>query len=1026
MAQHINIEWTEAAEAEMSMESYSVGFPRYGGPNLEETGKRSRMTWTGPATDMLGKMQDIHSMGSSTEIAGAVTATGEIRGLDNCAAVYQWCRIGGQYMRGLAATWESLGVAIVAAMEPESASAEGGPVVVTLSGLETCPLVYLEAAAVGADGNNIRLEVLDASKGLLVSGGTLSGGEVSEGSTAVARWALGEASAAGTVTIGVHHLELPAGGGAPAQKAVGSIYLSGWNCDTEDLVVEVAGVEVHGGGIGIVAAINARALGVHAQAVPNTEQIELMADVAGAWGNDIGIRAEYQGGDGSKYAVASGEWLSGGADEGERPALAAHGWIGASGDAGLDWADSGTLAINGIVIEREENEALYQALNRYTLSGELGNAGVIAEPSLLDGEGHYRMYLHAALPGAAGNNIAVSWTMTGAYEGMEEASELTGGRDSEAAPARTRADVVEALEDALGEVVAVRVPVVDAAAAGSITVGVETCSVSEQRGEKATGWLRNSGRPDQDIGLYINGVHIVGADPYGGDLPRVWAEQINAANCGVDARMDEQDDSLILLEATEPGEAGNAITLEVGEEYSLTYMRSGATLCGGWDARDMEGLANELGWTLADQVDISVDGSALVLRGRGAALAVEAEGAAFSEVSGVTAGREVHVREESGELVVESVEASSGANVIGYTVGAGCFGSEACSGYLSGGEDAVERKASGWVRLPHGVDVDTGLKVGGERVWLGSTTGTAATLAAAINALGVGVHASVRSARDWVIHLQSRTPGAAGNVPKVSLLGGDGGGMTSGMSGGVDALYQVDYSTAAAAPGGLTLQPYPNSRKAGYCWHISSRITRQEGNIATLETEWAETFYHYDEEDDDEEKAEREQEEEAAETLGEDEDNAETFVDVTAVLEPILTHPAALSFSEANMIAVHAYMNGANMWDTVLVNGKEKKIKDVWPKGWLADLIRKHVFEYYVPHTVVRKQWTGRGNLHPVCQIGHTSGLPSTPADRNWMCMGSGKEKRRDGFMRDSVTKTETWELSSPGGWNSKLYSGQS
>lgn len=89
----------------------------------------------------------------------------------------------------------------------------------------------------------------------------------------------------------------------------------------------------------------------------------------------------------------------------------------------------------------------------------------------------------------------------------------------------------------------------------------------------ATGWIHLNTRPVEDIGMYINGVHIVTEED--GALPSEWAEAINASDCGVTAVQRPNTDYLDLT-ANVAGEAGNAITLECGQ-----YPISGDHLTGG-------------------------------------------------------------------------------------------------------------------------------------------------------------------------------------------------------------------------------------------------------------------------------------------------------------------------------------------------------------------------------------------------------------------------------------------------------------
>ena len=140
------------------------------------------------------------------------------------------------------------------------------------------------------------------------------------------------------------------------------------------------------------------------------------------------------------------------------------------------------------------------------------------------------------------------------------------------------------------------VDIADATEAGTIAFGEhEAIEFEAQPAEKAIGYIENTyGRPEQDIGLYINGVHIIGSES-GGDSVSAWAGFINDADCGVDAEVDSENESRINLTAQVAGAAGNNITLKVGEgmEYSA-YEASGPTLTSGVDARTPQEVVDAL------------------------------------------------------------------------------------------------------------------------------------------------------------------------------------------------------------------------------------------------------------------------------------------------------------------------------------------------------------------------------------------------------------------------------------------------
>lgn len=88
------------------------------------------------------------------------------------------------------------------------------------------------------------------------------------------------------------------------------------------------------------------------------------------------------------------------------------------------------------------------------------------------------------------------------------------------------------------------------------TTEEETSTQGEPEPLYATGWLRlHHGRPDDDIGLYINGTHIT-TNCGGGGGAQEWADAINAANCGVSATVRPDADNHVVIFANQPGEAG--------------------------------------------------------------------------------------------------------------------------------------------------------------------------------------------------------------------------------------------------------------------------------------------------------------------------------------------------------------------------------------------------------------------------------------------------------------------------------------
>lgn len=98
------------------------------------------------------------------------------------------------------------------------------------------------------------------------------------------------------------------------------------------------------------------------------------------------------------------------------------------------------------------------------------------------------------------------------------------------------------------------------------TTEEETGTQGEPEARYATGWIRfANGRPEDDIGLYIGGIHIC-TDCGGGGLAQDWADAINAAACGVTAtphpREPDENFAQVDLTANTPGTEGE-LTLEL-------------------------------------------------------------------------------------------------------------------------------------------------------------------------------------------------------------------------------------------------------------------------------------------------------------------------------------------------------------------------------------------------------------------------------------------------------------------------------
>ena len=256
----------------------------------------------------------------------------------------------------------------------------------------------------------------------------------------------------------------------------------------------------------------------------------------------------------------------------------------------------------------------------------------------------------------------------------------------------------------------------DATAAGTIAFGEhEAIEFEAQPAEKAIGYIENTGgRPEQDIGLYINGVHIIGSES-GGDSVSAWAGFINAADCGVDAEVDSENERRINLTAHVAGAAGNNITLKVGEgvEYSA-YEGSGPTLTSGVDARTPQEVLDALNASedcpAVATLDAGEDAINFTAKEYGVNDTIVVTGSLFSDEIGMSGGHGDYTvaelvtaisgefsditpaaGETEGTITLTATTAGKAANAITYTA-TGCFGSGTTrQGSTTRGKDAVEQ-----------------------------------------------------------------------------------------------------------------------------------------------------------------------------------------------------------------------------------------------------------------------------------------------------------------------------------------------
>lgn len=156
----------------------------------------------------------------------------------------------------------------------------------------------------------------------------------------------------------------------------------------------------------------------------------------------------------------------------------------------------------------------------------------------------------------------------------------------------------------------------------------------------------------------------------------------------------------------------------------------------------------------------------------------------------------------------------------------------------------------------------------------------------------------------------------------------------------------------------------------------------------------------------------------------------EISVSVENTEEPLLTNPICAGLTENQMCAVNMFCSGATMGEIVYgTSGAPVGTVGSLITSLPADvkkLVLAGVTSYYSPKATITIKYKSSKAALVVGSDGATisDSVPGVTnlSNRNFLFMGSGVEQASDG----SVTVTETYLQSGPGGWNTTLYKQQS
>lgn len=156
-------------------------------------------------------------------------------------------------------------------------------------------------------------------------------------------------------------------------------------------------------------------------------------------------------------------------------------------------------------------------------------------------------------------------------------------------------------------------------------------------------------------------------------------------------------------------------------------------------------------------------------------------------------------------------------------------------------------------------------------------------------------------------------------------------------------------------------------------------------------------------------------------------ENPQYSFNTTEVAEPLLGHPYFKDqLTEEECWILQQYAGGAHP-DSDQTFGGKTDILSKWCAGLtgkaaeLYDFYKQGITQYYEVYADATARWKGEPLGYAWLTIQNPPGPVKTPEGRNWLYLGEGAEE-----SGGEIWRTARFKLSGAGGWNEKLYGGQS